>query len=96
MLSSQLIGQVAKSAKAVAEQCDITVAMLADPEAAEAVATGPEGIAAGMKKGRHTSWPAVPPKHYDLQKHVVVQPLVDTDCNSIKSNCTARCRQRLC
>lgn len=43
--------QVADSAKAVAEQCDITVAMLADPEAAEAVATGPDGIAAGMSSG---------------------------------------------
>lgn len=44
--------QVAESAKAVAEQCDITVAMLADPTAAEAVATGPDGIAAGMKAGQ--------------------------------------------
>lgn len=44
--------QVAESAKAVAEQCDITVAMLADPQAAEAVATGPDGIAAGMKAGQ--------------------------------------------
>lgn len=43
--------QVADTAKAVAEQCDITVAMLADPEAAEAVATGPDGIAAGMSSG---------------------------------------------
>lgn len=43
--------QVADSAKAVAEQCDITVAMLADPQAAEAVATGPDGIAAGMSSG---------------------------------------------
>ena len=42
---------MAESAKAVAEQCDITVAMLADPAAAEAVATGPDGIAAGMKAG---------------------------------------------
>lgn len=44
--------KVAESAKAVAEQCDITVAMLADPQAAEAVATGPNGIAAGMKAGK--------------------------------------------
>ena len=44
--------QVAESAKALAEQCDITVAMLADPQAAEAVATGPDGIAAGMKAGQ--------------------------------------------
>ena len=44
--------QVAESAKAVAEQCDITVAMLADPQAAEAVATGPSGIAAGMTAGQ--------------------------------------------
>ena len=43
--------QVADSAKAVAQQCDITVAMLADPQAAEAVATGPDGIAAGMSSG---------------------------------------------
>ena len=43
--------QVADSAKAVAEQCDITVAMLADPQAAEAVATGPDGIAAGLSSG---------------------------------------------
>ncbi|KAL3145051.1 hypothetical protein ABBQ32_003540 [Trebouxia sp. C0010 RCD-2024] len=44
--------KVADSAKAVAEQCDITVAMLADPQAAEAVATGPDGIAAGMGSGK--------------------------------------------
>lgn len=44
-------GQVAETAKAAAEQCDITVAMLADPAAAEAVALGPDGIAAGMKAG---------------------------------------------
>lgn len=44
--------QVADSAKAVAEQCDITVAMLADPEAAEIVATGPDGVAAGMSSGK--------------------------------------------
>ena len=43
--------QVAESAKAVAEQCDVTVAMLADPHAAEVVATGPDGIAAGLSKG---------------------------------------------
>ena len=44
-------GQVAETAKAAAEQCEITVAMLADPAAAEAVALGPNGIAAGMKAG---------------------------------------------
>lgn len=49
---SHVAVQVAESAKAVAEQCDITVAMLADPQAAEAVATGPNGIAAGMKAGQ--------------------------------------------
>lgn len=49
---SHIAVQVAESAKAVAEQCDITVAMLADPQAAEAVATGPDGIAAGMKAGQ--------------------------------------------
>ena len=49
---SHVVVQVAESAKAVAEQCDITVAMLADPQAAEAVATGPDGIAAGMKAGQ--------------------------------------------
>lgn len=49
---SHVAVQVAESAKAVAEQCDITVAMLADPQAAEAVATGPDGIAAGMKAGQ--------------------------------------------
>ena len=43
--------QVAETAKAAAEQCDITVAMLADPAAAEAVALGPDGIAAGMTAG---------------------------------------------
>ena len=43
--------QVAQTAKAVAEQCDVTVAMLADPQAAEVVATGPDGIAAGMREG---------------------------------------------
>ena len=47
--------QIAESAKAVAEQCDITIAMLADPHAAEIVATGPDGIVAGMKKGDPTS-----------------------------------------
>jgi len=40
------------TAKAVVERCDITFAMLADPEAALAVATGPEGVAAGMTKGK--------------------------------------------
>jgi hypothetical protein len=51
--------QVAESAKAVAEQCDITVAMLADPQAAEAVATGPNGIAAGMKAGQPALLPTL-------------------------------------
>lgn len=44
--------KVAQTAKAVAEQCDVTVAMLADPQAAEVVATGADGIAAGMREGK--------------------------------------------
>lgn len=47
------------TAKAVAEQCDITVAMLADPAAAEAVALGPDGIAEGMKEGVLASDPTI-------------------------------------
>ena len=43
--------QLASSPKEVTEAADITVAMLADPAAAVAVATGPNGAAAGLKEG---------------------------------------------
>ncbi|KAK9806870.1 hypothetical protein WJX72_005566 [[Myrmecia] bisecta] len=44
--------QAAASPKEVAEQCDIVLAMLADPAAALEVATGEAGIAAGMAQGK--------------------------------------------
>ena len=44
--------QVAPTAKALAEQCEIVLAMVADPEAALQLATGPDGIAAGMGAGK--------------------------------------------
>lgn len=72
--------QVADSAKAVAEHCDITVAMLADPQAAEAVATGPDGIAAGMGSGQHCQ---LIPAHHAV---VCTRALPHTVC----------CRQGLC
>jgi 3-hydroxyisobutyrate dehydrogenase len=40
------------SPRAVAETCDITFAMLADPAAAHAVCFGPEGVLAGIGAGR--------------------------------------------
>ena len=43
--------KVGATAKAVADQCDITVAMLADPPAAEQVALGPDGIVEGLQSG---------------------------------------------
>ena len=43
--------QLASSPKEVTEAADITVAMLADPAAAVAVATGPNGAVAGLKEG---------------------------------------------
>ncbi len=42
---------VAETAAATAAASDITFAMLADPEAALAVADGPEGICAGLRPG---------------------------------------------
>ncbi len=45
------VAQLASSPKEVTEAADITVAMLADPAAAVAVATGPNGAAAGLKEG---------------------------------------------
>lgn len=44
--------EVATSAKQVAERADITFAMLSDPQAALEVATGSEGVAAGMSAGK--------------------------------------------
>ena len=44
--------QVAPTAKALAEQCEIVLAMVSDPEAALQLATGPDGIAAGMGAGK--------------------------------------------
>lgn len=41
--------EVAKTPAAVIAKCDVTYAMLADPDAALAVANGPDGVAAGMK-----------------------------------------------
>ncbi|MCB5160472.1 NAD(P)-dependent oxidoreductase [Marinomonas algarum] len=38
--------------KAVAEQCDLTFAMVSDPEAALAICQGKEGVAAGIGEGR--------------------------------------------
>ena len=43
--------QVAGSAKAVAQACDVTLACLADPEAALEVAAGSDGAAAGLSQG---------------------------------------------
>ena len=43
---------MAPTAKALAEQCEIVLAMVSDPEAALQVATGPDGIAAGMGAGK--------------------------------------------
>lgn len=40
------------SPKAVAQACDITFAMVADPEAALAICQGPNGVAAGIGAGR--------------------------------------------
>lgn len=47
------------SPKAVAAACDITFAMLADPAAALAVATGPDGIAAGARIIDARFWAAI-------------------------------------
>ena len=44
--------QVAPTAKALAEQCEIVLAMVSDPEAALQLATSPDGIAAGMGAGK--------------------------------------------
>jgi 3-hydroxyisobutyrate dehydrogenase-like beta-hydroxyacid dehydrogenase len=44
--------KVAATPAAVASACDITFAMLADPEAARAVALGPDGICDGLAAGR--------------------------------------------
>ena len=40
---------VASNPAAVIAKCDVTYAMLADPDAALAVANGPDGVAAGME-----------------------------------------------
>ena len=40
---------MAPTPAAVIAKCDVTYAMLADPDAALAVANGPDGVAAGMK-----------------------------------------------
>ena len=47
--------QLASSPKEVTETADITVAMLADPAAAVAVATGPNGAVAGLREGDSTA-----------------------------------------
>ena len=44
--------KVADTPAAVARDCDITFAMLSDPEAARAVALGPDGICDGLAAGR--------------------------------------------
>jgi 3-hydroxyisobutyrate dehydrogenase-like beta-hydroxyacid dehydrogenase len=44
--------KVAATPAAVASACEITFAMLADPEAARAVALGPDGICDGLAAGR--------------------------------------------
>jgi len=52
---ASLVAQGAKQAKtpeAVTASCDITFAMLADPEAAREVCFGPEGALAGIGEGR--------------------------------------------
>ena len=51
LMSSCARAQLASSPKEVTETADITVAMLADPAAAVAVATGPNGAVAGLKEG---------------------------------------------
>ena len=43
---------MAPTAQALAEQCEIVLAMVSDPEAALQLATGPDGIAAGMGAGK--------------------------------------------
>lgn len=52
---AELIEQGAKQGatpKDVAEKCDITFAMVSDPEAALALCQGPDGVAAGIGNGR--------------------------------------------
>ena len=44
--------KVAPSARAVAEASDITFAMLSDPEAVLGVVEGPDGVAAGLSRGK--------------------------------------------
>ncbi len=44
--------RMADTPAVVASECDITFAMLADPEAARAVALGPDGICDGLAAGR--------------------------------------------
>lgn len=79
--------QVADSAKAVAEQCDITVAMLADPQAAEAVATGPDGIAAGMGSGQHCQ--LIPARHAVVCARASAHPVCCRQgvCRCVHSRC---------
>ncbi|MGB8600771.1 MAG: NAD(P)-dependent oxidoreductase [Rhizomicrobium sp.] len=43
--------KVGQSPKAVAADCDFTIAMLSDPAAAEAVCFGPDGVLAGVGPG---------------------------------------------
>lgn len=47
----QLGAKQVASAKEVASQCDITFAILSDPEAALEVALGPDGVTEGIQKG---------------------------------------------
>ena len=44
--------QVESTPKAVAERCDITIAMVSDPAAARAICFGDEGVAAGIAENR--------------------------------------------
>jgi 3-hydroxyisobutyrate dehydrogenase-like beta-hydroxyacid dehydrogenase len=49
--NSRCGAQIAGSAKECAQGCDITFACVSDPEAAIEVATGANGVAAGMSEG---------------------------------------------
>ena len=54
MVSFMPSTQLGGSPREVAEQCDITIAVLADPEAALEVAAGPDGVASGISAGVKT------------------------------------------
>jgi 2-hydroxy-3-oxopropionate reductase len=45
-------GVVCKSGKAVAEQADVVIVMVPDTPHVEAVLFGPDGVAAGLSKGK--------------------------------------------